>query len=453
LLLAASYAFYGCWDWRYLLLIGVSTLTDFLVGRQLGKIAGSTPAGKAQRRFWLFGSIAVNLSFLGLFKYFNFFSGSLAQLLGLLGVEADPFTLDVILPLGISFYTLKTISYTIDVYHNRLKPTNSLLDYAVFVAFFPQLLAGPIERAARLLPQIEHPRRVRTDQITTGLYLILWGYFKKLVIADNMAKIANQVFDHYTNYTGLDILLGILAFAVQIYGDFSGYSDIARGISRLMGFETIVNFKLPYFALRPADFWQRWHISLSEWLRDYIFFPLRRALLRRNRNGNSILNLVTPPMITLLASGLWHGAALHFVIWGAYHGVLLVLYQIRSRLAWHHWTGGNFSPMVTATKMALMFTLTLFGWLIFRASSIRQIGFMLSKMSLLPSAESASFASSLLFFTLPLLLIQVYQHITRDLLILTKLRYPARVFLYGLMLVWIVIFGARASTEFIYVQF
>jgi D-alanyl-lipoteichoic acid acyltransferase DltB (MBOAT superfamily) len=446
LLLVASYIFYGYWDWRFLILIWISTLTDYIIGRALGK-TDIAPSNRSKRKILLAISIIVNLSLLGFFKYFNFFVDSFANLLQLFGLEADPIALSIVLPVGISFYTFQTMSYTIDIYRNRMRPTNNLLNFAVFVAFFPQLVAGPIERAKNLLPQIEKRRIFIVDQITVGIYLILWGYFKKVVIADNVSSIANQVFNNYPEYAGLDIILGVVAFAIQIYGDFSGYSDIARGISRLMGFELMVNFRLPYFAIDPSDFWNRWHISLSTWLRDYLYIPLGG-----NRKGT--LNTYRNLFLTMLLGGLWHGAAWNFVIWGGYHGVLLILYRLFDRKPAHEdpWRG-DFSYVVVIAKMAVMFVLTMIGWLIFRSTSVEQIRYMLTSVSLVPSSDSMTFITELLFFGLPLFIIQLYQYIKRDLLIVPKFRTLLRLTLYGLSLVWIILFGAREATEFIYFQF
>ncbi len=447
LLLVASYVFYGSWDWRFLSLLALSTLVNFYIGRALGRSPGITPRGRLERTLLLSLSVVFNLALLGFFKYYNFFVDNFLDILGLFGFQPDVPTLKVILPLGVSFYTFKALSYTIDIYREKLEPASSLLDFAVFVAFFPQLVAGPIERAANLLPQIAKPRRLDTDQIYAGLYLVLWGYFKKVVVADNLARIADQVFNNYSQYQGLDILLGVLAFAFQIYGDFSGYSDIARGVSRLMGFESMVNFRLPYFALNPGDFWARWHISLSTWLRDYLYIPLGG-----NRKGafNTYRNLA----LTMLLGGLWHGAAWNFVIWGAYHGAILILFRLFERRPVHQdpWGGEHPCPLVVA-KMLLMFALTLLGWLFFRATNLAQIGYMLTHISFATSAESAAFASELFFFVLPLLVVQVFQYFRRDLLLLTRLPAPFRVALYSLMLAWIVVFGVRQSTEFIYSQF
>jgi len=360
LLLVASYLFYGYWDWRFLSLIAISTLVDFVIGRALGR-TDERAVGGQRRRLLLAISVVVNLAILGFFKYFNFFASSLVEVLSAFGAHADLVTLNIVLPVGISFYTFQTMSYTIDVYRGRLQPTDSLLDFAVFVAFFPQLVAGPIERAVNLLPQVGRPRRITAAQVDSGLFLILWGLYKKVVVADNAALIANAVFNDYASHTGLDILLGVIAFSVQIYGDFSGYSDIARGVARLMGFELMVNFRLPYFAVNPSDFWLRWHISLSSWLRDYLYISLGG-----NRTGRLLTyrNL----LVTMLLGGLWHGAAWNFIVWGAYHGVILALYRAFERRPAHEnpW-GGEHRYAVVLAKMGLMFALTLLGWLFFRA--------------------------------------------------------------------------------------
>lgn len=255
LLLTASYVFYGTWDWRFLFLIILSTLVDYVIGLKLHQTPTDTTPSKRRRKQLVIISVIVNLGILGFFKYFNFFADNLEQVLLAFGLNPDPITLNIILPVGISFYTFQTMSYTLDIYRGTLKPTKNLLNFALFVAFFPQLVAGPIERASHLLPQMERKRSLSPKMINTAIFLILWGYVKKVVIADHASIIADQIFNNYQSYGGLDILIAVLAFSVQIYCDFSAYSDIARGISRLMGFELMVNFRLPYFANSPSDFW------------------------------------------------------------------------------------------------------------------------------------------------------------------------------------------------------
>jgi len=442
LLLVASYVFYGYWDWRFLSLIALSTIIDYFVGLALH---GSESPRK--RKFLLLISVFANLSLLGFFKYFNFFADSFAGLLGMFGMDAGYVTLNIVLPVGISFYTFQTMSYTIDIYRRKAEPTRSFLDFALFVSFFPQLVAGPIERAVNLLPQVTSPRRIKPSEINAGLFLILWGYYKKVVIADNVAIIAAQIFNGYTQYQGLDLLVGILAFTVQIFCDFSGYSDIARGLAKLMGFNLMVNFKLPYFALNPSDFWLRWHVSLSSWLRDYLYIPLGGS---RGGTAATQRNLA----LTMLLGGLWHGAAWHFVIWGAFHGLILALYRVFDKKPEHEdpWSG-KYSYFRILSKMLLMFILTLIGWVIFRASTGHQIIYMLTNVFGGWSENTLNMAHQLAFFSMPLIVIQIYQYLKRDLLAPIKLPPIIKFPLYAHFIIWIVIFGVREAAEFIYFQF
>jgi D-alanyl-lipoteichoic acid acyltransferase DltB (MBOAT superfamily) len=442
LLLIASYIFYGTWNWRFLLLLGTSTLVDFLVARALEKTEASN-----QRKRLLLISLLVNLSILGFFKYFNFFIESTINFLNVLGIQADPITLNIILPVGISFYTFQTLSYTIDVYRRKLKPAQNLLDFALYISFFPQLVAGPIERSTNLLPQITSPRKIKLAQVDAGLFIILWGYFKKVVVADNISVIANEVFNNYPQYQGLDLILGVLAFTIQIYCDFSGYSDIARGLAKLMGFELMVNFKLPYFAINPSDFWARWHISLSTWLKDYLYIPLGG-----NRYG--VLSTCRNLMITMILGGLWHGAAWNFVLWGAFHGAILVLYRLFDRNPEHldPWSG-NYSYLRIFSKMILMFALTNIGWVLFRSTSIQQIGYIFTHLSFQRSENSFAFLKDCFFLSTPLLVVQIFQYCSRDLLVLTKLKGYSRAIVYALILVLMAVYGYREPTEFIYFQF
>jgi D-alanyl-lipoteichoic acid acyltransferase DltB (MBOAT superfamily) len=442
LLLAASYIFYGYWDWRFLLLLIFSTVIDFLLSQGIDRSHNEN-----QRKFLLSISLIANLAVLGFFKYFNFFSSSFVDLLNSLGIEANEITLKVILPVGISFYTFQTLSYTIDVYRRDLNPAKNILDFAVYIAFFPQLVAGPIERATSFLPQISSLRKIDLAQINAGIFLILWGYFKKLVIADNVANIANPVFDNYTQYQGLDVVLGILAFTVQIYCDFSAYSDIARGLAKLMGFELMINFKLPFFAINPSDFWSRWHISLSSWLRDYLYIPLGG-----NRRGefNTYRNL----FLTMLLGGLWHGAAWNFVLWGAYQGLILVIYRSFDKNPEHlnPW-GGQYPAYRVLGKMLLMFILANIGWVIFRSTSLEQIIYLLTNVGISFSENSSALLYQLVFFTSPLLIVQLWQYITKDLLIVPKVNSWIRIPIYSFFLMLIFIYGVRTSSEFIYFQF
>lgn len=315
-LLAASYFFYGCWDWRFLSLIVISTLNDYFCAKGIDR--AQTPA---RRRIFLWLSIGVNLGILGFFKYYGFFVGSLTDLLGVFHITFHPKLLDVILPMGISFYTFQTMSYTIDVYQRKYPASHRFLDFALYVAFFPQLVAGPIERAHRLLHQIETPRCFSSTQFKEGCYLIYLGLFQKVFVADNLARIVNPVFAVNGDQNGALVLIAVYAFAFQIFCDFAGYTNIARGVAKLFGFELMLNFNLPYLAKNPQDFWRRWHISLSTWLRDYLYIPLGGSRLGPWRN---LRNLV----LVMALGGLWHGAAWTFVIWGLYHGLLLAGHRV-----------------------------------------------------------------------------------------------------------------------------
>lgn len=311
MLLLASYIFYGWWDWRFLGLIFVSTLVDYIASWGIHKSSGILP-----RRGWLSFSLISNLGMLAYFKYANFFVDSFVAMVQNLGIPLDMTLAEILLPVGISFYTFQTLSYTIDVYRGELEPVKDFGDFALFVAYFPQLVAGPIERAAVLLPQLSAPRTLNHKQLEDGCWLILYGFFLKLVVADNLSPFTQRVFNNPSGEQGAIILFGVYAAAWQIFGDFAGYSNIARGISKLMGIELMKNFDQPFFAISPSDFWRRWHISLSTWLRDYLYIPLGG---NRGSSRRTYCNL----MATMLIGGLWHGAAWNFVAWGFFHGAIL----------------------------------------------------------------------------------------------------------------------------------
>jgi D-alanyl-lipoteichoic acid acyltransferase DltB (MBOAT superfamily) len=457
LLLAASYFFYACWDYRFLGLLVLQTGVDFYLARLLGYVSGPR-----KRKLVMVSSIVFNLTMLGFFKYFNFFTTSFAELGQRIGVTVDPVTLNIVLPVGISFYTFHTMSYTIDVYMERIRPAEHLLEFSLFVAYFPLLVAGPIERTSNLLPQLSAPREIRVEQLNAGLFLILWGYFKKIVVADNLALIANPIFQDYQSYSGFEILLGVLAFTFQIYGDFSGYTDIARGLSKLMGIELLLNFRLPYFAVSPPDFWRRWHISLSSWLRDYLYIPLGG---NRHGEAKTYRNLAA----TMLLAGLWHGAAWNFVIWGAYHGLILIGHRLFSRATASEtptpallaadgplrsalWAS-LLAPPTAVLRILPMFALTVIGWIIFRATSVHQIVYMITHLSVVPSGSSGLIASHLALFVVPLLVLEWYQHRRGDLLALAKLPLWSRVPLYAGLLLSCFILGRGEGAQFIYFQF
>ena len=362
LLLLASYVFYGWWDWRFLTLIIFSSFLDFTIGIQLDKTNQ-----KSLRKLLLGLSLLFNLGMLGFFKYYNFFIESFVDAFTLIGVPFTADRLSVILPVGISFYTFQTLSYTIDVYKRELKATNDWVAFYAFVSFFPQLVAGPIERASNLLPQFSVPRFFDTEKAKDGLRQILWGLFKKIVIADNCAHYANEIFTNYEIYSGSTLVLGAIFFTFQIYGDFSGYSDIAIGTARLFGFNLMQNFAFPYFSRDIAEFWRRWHISLSTWFRDYVYIPLGGS---RGNLGKKIRNV----FIIFLLSGFWHGANWTFIVWGGLNALyflpLLLANKNRTNVSTIVAEGRILPNIKEGLQMAVTFGLTVVAWVFFRAESI-----------------------------------------------------------------------------------
>lgn len=377
-LVAASYFFYGWWDWRFLSLIVISTLVDFAVGRALG--AELRPN---RRRLLLWISIAVNLGFLGFFKYFNFFVDSFSTAFSFMGMPSGNSSLRIILPVGISFYTFQTMSYTIDIYRKKLEPTRDLAGFAAFVAFFPQLVAGPIERASNLLPQMLKKRVFSRDTATKGIRLILWGFIKKIVIADSLAPAVNEIFSNYQDQSSAILLLGALLFAFQIYGDFSGYSDIARGVARLLGFELMLNFNFPYFSRSIGEFWRKWHISLSTWFRDYLYIPLGGSRVGKARGVRNIFAI-------FLVSGLWHGANWTFVTWGGIHALLFIPSFVAGKNRQHlePLRAGRFllPHPLEILKILLIFSLVTLAWIFFRAGSIHEaVDYLVRIFSFIPA--------------------------------------------------------------------
>ncbi|MBI2301546.1 MAG: MBOAT family protein [Armatimonadetes bacterium] len=442
LLLLGGYLFYGWWDWRFLSLLWISTISDYFFGLA---IHGAETEGRRLGLVRL--AVTIQLALLGVFKYFDFFATSAQHVLQSLGLQVQPLLLHVALPVGISFYTFQSMTYTIDIHRRKLEPTRSFLDFGVFVSFFPQLVAGPIERARNLIPQIAAPRRITVAQVDAGLFLLLWGYFKKIVVADNLAPIANQVFNHCTQYHGLDLALAVLAFTFQIYCDFSGYSDIARGLAKLLGFELTINFKLPYFARTPSEFWQRWHISLSTWLRDYLYIPLGGNRHGRARTYRNLL-------LTMLLGGLWHGAAWNFVICGGFHGLRLCIYRlIEERRPAERPPDGSLRALGAFGEWLLLFALVNVSWVFFRCQSVPQITYVLSHLGPGCSPGTLSLAARVAFYTWPLVAMQLYQHVTGDLLALARWRPAWRVVPYAFLLLWLFVFGAREAVQFIYFQF
>jgi len=368
LVLVASYFFYGWWSWKFLGLLILSTLLDYTYGFWV-----ASPIRKKAKVFlWL--SVINNLAILGVFKYYNFFAKQFQEGLELIGLHTNPVLLDVALPIGISFYTFHGMSYVFDIYRGKQKPVRSVIDYAVFVGFFPLLVAGPIERANHLLPQVQKSRSFNYRQAVEGCRLILWGLFKKVVIADSLAPIVDAIFGNYQHENGVALIVGAIAFSFQIYGDFSGYSDIALGTAKLFGFELLSNFKFPYFSRDLAEFWRRWHISLSSWFRDYLYIPLGGS---KNGKWNAIRNT----FVIFLVSGFWHGASWNFIAWGFIHacGFLpLLLFNRNRRYTTDVVAQNSFLPTVKELiQMLTTFTFVTIAWIFFRAKTLGQaIGYI-----------------------------------------------------------------------------
>lgn len=444
LLLLASYFFYGWWDWRFLGLILVSTVVDFYCARYISRSENSL-----RRKSLLTLSVALNLGFLGFFKYFNFFIESLSAGMTALGMPVNATLLRILLPPGISFYTFQALAYIVDVYFRRLEPAESLLDYALFINFFPHLIAGPIQRPSHLLPQVQAPRTFDAQRFSDGILLILTGLFRKCVIADNCALLANAAFNGKMGQATLPIvMLGTYAFAWQIYGDFSGYSDIARGAAQLMGFHFMVNFRQPYLSFSLQDFWRRWHISLSTWLRDYLYFPLGGSRKGERRTYRNL-------MITMLLGGLWHGANWTFVIWGFIHGAGQSLERfLRTHAGLQQQPAAEHGRVRLWLKRIFIFHLVCLAWIFFRAQSMRAaIQFLggLSRPEWRPEFLTAY--KFLALFSIPLFLMDLCLE-ARDEEFLFQKRPPMNQLAYATALTLVVaLFSANEANAFIYFQF
>lgn len=442
-LLLCGYIFYGSWDWRFVGLMMFSSVMDYTFG-----LAVENSDSERKRKMILTASVVINLGILGFFKYFNFFIDNFRQLLGLMHLHADLFTLRVILPVGVSFYTFQSMSYIIDVYRREIKAEKNIIDYMAFVSFFPLLLAGPIERANRLLPQFKQHRSFDFASAKIALRQILWGLFKKIVIADTCAKSADYIFGHYSELKGSLLVLGAVFFAVQIYCDFSGYSDIAIGSARLLGFSVMTNFRTPYFSTSIPEFWKRWHISLSSWFRDYLYIPL-------GGNRGNRLFWFRNIMIVFLLSGLWHGANWTFIVWGGLNGLLhfpLVMGWIKRR-------SNSGLDLKALPAILLTFAATCFCWIFFRAKSVSQafdyIAHMFSKsLFARPTDPNFSLTTFLtLFFLIAfLLIVEAFNTKEEFQLGLKKSPAPVRWTIYYAMILCIVYFGGE-SVSFIYFQF
>lgn len=450
LIVFASYVFYGWWDWRFLTLILFSTLVDFAVGIKL-----SQENRKSKRRLLLLTSVLVNLGFLGLFKYYNFFLDNFTNAFTVLGYNFDGHSLSIILPVGISFYTFQTLSYTIDVYRKNLNPTKDIIAFTAFVSFFPQLVAGPIERATNLLPQFYKERKFDYSKAVDGMRQILWGLFKKVVIADNCAVFVNFIFDNSSELSGSSLALGAILFSFQIYCDFSGYSDIAIGTSRLFGFNLKQNFAFPYFSRDIAEFWRRWHISLSTWFRDYLYIPLGGS-----RGG--LLNKVRNTLIIFVVSGFWHGANWKFIIWGALNAIyfLPLLLTNNNRVNLEIVAKNRVLPSISeCLKMSATFSLVAFAWIFFRAenfshaTSYIEAMFSISLFSI-PEILTPKITMVYTLLLIPILLVTEWlQRGELHGLSIERLRRPERWIIYTTVLIMIVTFGKFGESEFIYFQF
>ncbi len=444
LLLVASYIFYGAWDWRFLSLIAISTIVDYYVGLQLDK---QKDAGGRKKLLIL--SLLVNLGLLGIFKYFGFFAENFQALLGAIGIEASPLTLSIVLPVGISFYTFQTMSYTIDVYQKRLKPTRDFFDFALFVAFFPQLVAGPIERARNLLPNITNERDFAWPRLRRGAVLCLQGLIKKIVIADGISSSVEMIYAS-PDPTRLDVIFATWLFAIQIYCDFSGYTDIARGVSKMLGIELMANFKQPYFANGPREFWRRWHISLSTWLRDYLYIPLGG-----NRNG--IVKTYRNLLFTMILGGLWHGAAWNFIAWGLFHGSLLIAGQESNRRFKNTFKLANQLFIRKLTQLfgiIVFFQITCYGWLLFRANSYKHITDLTERIIDGPAGVTMSTPPLASLIGIGYLFVwDLFSHLQKSDIFYEKWPMIIRATLYAFM-VYLLAFGATTSpSTFIYFQF
>ena len=444
LILVSSYVFYGWWDYRFLSLIFLSTIVDYVIGLSI-----SNQSSKKKQKSLLWGSVLFNLSVLGFFKYYNFFVDSWVELFSSLGYEIKSiWTLNFILPVGISFYTFQTMSYTIDIYRKKLEPTKDFISFASFVSFFPQLVAGPIERASNLLPQILKKREFQYDQVIQGLKLILWGMFKKVVIADSLAPIVDDIFSNYQDFGGGTLWLGAIYFSFQIYCDFSGYSDIAIGTSKLLGFELMSNFKFPYFSRNIGEFWRKWHISLSTWFRDYLYIPLGGS---QEGKWKSIRNI----FIIFLVSGFWHGANWSFIFWGLFHSILFLPTFMFNK-------NRNYTSSIIAANTLLpslkefisvgtTFLLVTIGWVFFRSESIGDsFSYLTSMISNINIVTHLS--PKINFYILVLVLVDWTQRFDERNLFVT---FPKLIFkIFVIICVFLILINfKKESQQFIYFDF
>jgi D-alanyl-lipoteichoic acid acyltransferase DltB (MBOAT superfamily) len=439
--------FYGYWDWRFCSLLLISTVVDFYVSKNLDRTEKPS-----LRKALLFISIAVNLGILGFFKYFQFFVDSVSPVAGIFGGNLDYLHMNVILPVGISFYTFQTMSYTIDVYRKKIKSAANFADFSLYVSFFPQLVAGPIERAGHLLPQIKLMNTPTRQQVNTGIILIVTGLFKKVMIGDTTGKIVDNIFANPEFYKSDELLAALILFSIQIYADFSGYSSIARGTARLFGIELMRNFEQPYLSSNITEFWRRWHISLSTWLRDYLYIPLGGS---RKGKFRTELNI----MLTMLLGGLWHGANWTFVIWGGLHGLYLIIHklvlrgkEIKTRFEYTSFK----SLLIFSSKVILTFSLVLITWLFFRAESFSQAFLIIGKFINWENGEfTLRFIRITGIFLFVILVFDVLEYYTRKHSFLTLIRsIPVRyAVMSALLFVTLIYMFQSEPLPFIYFQF
>ena len=447
MLMVASYFFYAFWDWRFLFLLIFSTALDYFTGLKMEQYED-----QKKKRFWFWLSVCINLGFLGIFKYYNFFIGSFAEALSTIGIKVNVWTIKVILPVGISFYTFHGLSYVIDIYKGKIKAERNFVDYSLFVSYFPLLVAGPIERATHLLPQLKVQRRFNAGQAISGLELMIWGFFKKVVIADSMSLIVNKVYADSSTYGSASLIIAAIAFSFQIYCDFSGYSDIAIGASKILGIDLLQNFNFPYLSRSIAEFWRRWHISLSSWFRDYLYIPLGGSKV-------SLVQSVRNVFIIFLVSGIWHGANWTFLIWGGIHALLFIPSFIMGSNRKYkedivHRT--KFLPsFADLFQMAITFFFVTIAWIFFRAETVTQAFQFISKMIHNTKGKNLDFGNSDIFGYLIIFavffIISIYGLYRKNHFVHSTRSKQFAVSL--LLLILITLFGQFSKQSFIYFQF
>ncbi len=445
LLLFASYLFYASWNWWFLILLWLNTIVSYFCALLIHQ-----QVDLRKRKLFLTIGLSLHLGILGYFKVFNFLIDGLEDLVALIGWQLDKFTIKLSLPVGLSFYTFQSIGYLLDVYRRDQEPSKNFLDFALFIGFFPQLLAGPIMRAKMLLSQIFQTRKITGQHMREGIWLIYWGLFTKVFVADNLAKIVDSVFLKTGVLSGGEALMGIYAFAFQIYGDFAGYSTIAMGLAKLLGIDLVNNFRFPYFVTNPREFWQNWHISLSTWARDYLYIPL-------GGNRGTILSTYRNIFLTMLLMGLWHGVGFTFVLWGMYHAAILIIYRMAEPLLQRaHFNWRPTDVILDVLRVILMFQFTCLGWLIFRAQSVQQVTDFLGNIFFnagSPSWIVGYYALQIAFYTIPLLIVQILQKKRNDMLAVLQLppipRWAVFILMFYLMTMW----GEFGGKEFYYFNF